>query len=108
MLFERESSASKIKRRQSKTYANALGGGLSNNFTMLFEALSMQLCKSMQVKLVGDLINESDDKLWRMLDKYVEAGREPEDFSDLKSVGVDETFKKKHHDYISMFVVTHK
>jgi len=78
--------------------------GMSNGFTMLFEALSMQLCKSMPVKIVGDLINESDDKLWRMLDMYVEIARELEDFTDLESVGVDETSKKKHHDYISLFV----
>ena len=64
----------------------------------------MQLCKAMPVKQVGDLINESDDKLWQMLDKYIDAGRELEDFSELKSVGVDETSKKKNHDYISLFV----
>ena len=78
--------------------------GLSNGFTMLFEALVMQLCKAMPVNQVGSLIKESDDKLWRMLDKYIDAGREHEDFSVLKSVGVDETSKKKRHDYISLFV----
>lgn len=78
--------------------------GLSIGFTMLFEALCMELCKSMPVNNVGNIINESDDKLWRMLDKYVEAGREIEDFSKLKSVGVDETSKKKGHDYITLFV----
>ena len=78
--------------------------GLSTGFSLLFEALAMQLCKAMPVKQVGDLINESDDKLWQMLDKYIDAGRELEDFSELKSVGVDETSKKKNHDYISLFV----
>lgn len=78
--------------------------GLSAGFSLLFEALVMQLCKAMPVKQVGDLINESDDKLWQMLDKYIDAGRELEDFSELKSVGVDETSKKKNHDYISLFV----
>ncbi len=78
--------------------------GLGIGFTMLFEALCMELCKSMPVNNVGNIINESDDKLWRMLDKYVEAGREIEDFSKLKSVGVDETSKKKGHDYITLFV----
>ena len=78
--------------------------GLSNGFTMLFEALVMQLCKAMPVNQVGAIIKESDDKLWRMLDKYVKAGREFEDFTDVESVGMDETSKKKHHDYITLFV----
>jgi len=78
--------------------------GLSSGFTMLFEALSMQLCTFMPVNNVGNIISESDDKLWRMLDKYVDAGREIEDMSEVKSIGVDETSKKKHHDYITLFV----
>ena len=78
--------------------------GMSNGFTMLFEALVMQLCKAMPVNQVGAIIKESDDKLWRMLDKYVEAGRELENFTDVESVGMDETSKKKHHDYITLFV----
>lgn len=78
--------------------------GKNSGFTMLFEALILQLCKAMPVNQVGELINESDDKLWRMLDKYVDTAREFEDFSDLESVGVDETSKKKHHDYITLFV----
>jgi transposase len=78
--------------------------GLSNGFTLLFEALAMQLCKAMPVNQVSTLINESDDKLWRMLEKYIDTGRGLEDFSGLVSVGVDETSKRKHHDYISLFV----
>lgn len=78
--------------------------GQNSGFTMLFEALVLQLCKAMPVNQVGELINESDDKLWRMLDKYIDIAREFEDFSDLESIGVDETSKKKHHDYITLFV----
>jgi len=78
--------------------------GQNSGFTLLFEALVLQLCKAMPVNQVGKLINETDDKLWRMLDKYIDLAREFEDFSDLKSIGVDETSKKKHHDYITLFV----
>ncbi len=78
--------------------------GQNSGFTMLFEALVMQLCKAMPVNQVSKLINESDDKLWRMLDKYVHTAREFEDFSDLESIGVDETSQKKHHNYITLFV----
>ena len=78
--------------------------GQNSGFTMLFEALILQLCKAMPVNQVGKLINETDDKLWRMLEKYIDIAREFEDFSDLESIGVDETSKKKHHDYITLFV----
>ena len=78
--------------------------GQNSGFTMLFEALVLQLCKAMPVNQVGELISESDDKLWRMLDKYIDMAREFEDFSDIESIGVDETSKKKHHDYITLFV----
>jgi transposase len=78
--------------------------GQNSGFTMLFEALVLQLCKAMPVNQVGNLINESDDKLWRMLDKYIAQAREFEDFSDLETIGIDETSQKKHHNYITLFV----
>ncbi len=78
--------------------------GQNSGFTLLFEALVLQLCKAMPVNQVSKLINESDDKLWRMLDKYVDTARELEDFSNIESVGMDETSQKKHHNYITLFV----
>jgi transposase len=39
-----------------------------------------------------------------MLDKYVEAARSQEDFSSLKSVGMDETSRAKYHQYVTLFV----
>jgi len=38
--------------------------GLQNGFTLLFEALIMQLCKSMPIHQVAILIGVSDYKLW--------------------------------------------
>ena len=78
--------------------------GKSSGFTLLFEALIIQLCKAMPINQVSKLINESDDKLWRMLYKYIDIAREFEDFSELETIGVDETSKRKHHDYITIFV----
>jgi len=78
--------------------------GKSKGFTLLFEALLIQLCKYMPVNQVGAVANVSDDKLWTMLDRYIEIAREHEDFKNVVSVGVDETSKKKHHDYITLFV----
>jgi transposase len=40
-------------------------------FTLLFEALLMQLCKAMPVHNVSQLTGVSDHKVWRVLDAYI-------------------------------------
>lgn len=78
--------------------------GKSRGFTLLFEALLIQLCCEMPVNAVSRLTGADDNKIWRMLDVYVEAARENESFSSLSRVGLDETSKRKHHDYVTLFV----
>jgi transposase len=78
--------------------------GLSNGFTLLFEALLMQLCQAMPVNKVAQLIKTSDDKLWNMLDRYINKTREHEDFKDVDAIGLDETSMAKGHEYITLFV----
>ena len=58
----------------------------------------------MPVKSVADLIGEHDTRIWRVLEYYVSKARSEEDFSEVKSVGVDETSRAKGHNYISVFV----
>lgn len=72
--------------------------------TLLFEALLLALCRNMPVDRVARLTNVSDNKLWRMLDLYVEAARYDEDCSQLSTVGMDETSVAKGHDDITLFV----
>lgn len=78
--------------------------GVMNGWTMLFEALIMKLAKQMAVNNVADLLKISDDKIWRMLDIYIHAARLNEDYSEVKTVGIDETSIAKGHQYISLFV----
>lgn len=78
--------------------------GLSNGFTLLFEALLMQLVSAMPVKKVADIAKVSDDKLWDMIDRYIKETRVYEDFSEIKAIGLDETSRAKGHDYITLFV----
>lgn len=73
-------------------------------FTLLFEALLLELCRNMPVDRVARMTNVSDNKLWRMLDLYVEAARFDEDCSPLSTVGMDETSVAKGHDYMTLFV----
>jgi len=78
--------------------------GLSNGFTLLFEALLVQLAQAMPVSKVAKITHTSDDKLWSMLDKYVNTTREYEDFKNIDKIGMDETSRAKGHEYITLFV----
>lgn len=78
--------------------------GLSNGFTLLFEALVLQLASHMPVHTVSRIINESDHKIWATIERYVTMALANNDYSHLKAVGMDETSKRKGHDYITLFV----
>lgn len=78
--------------------------GVVNGFTLLFEALIMQLAQAMPVHNVAKLTGVSDYKIWSLLDIYVAKAKETEDFSEVTAIGIDETSVAKGHDYISLFV----
>lgn len=78
--------------------------GKSSGFTLLFEALLMQLLAAMPVLEVSKIVQVSDDKLWRMLERYVDLARDDLDFSQVTAIGIDETSRRKGHDYITLFV----
>lgn len=78
--------------------------GVANGFTLLFEALIIQLCKMMPVNNVVKITGVSDYRIWSLLDVYIEKAKATEDFSNVTQIGMDETSAKKGHDYISLFV----
>jgi transposase len=78
--------------------------GLSNGFTLLFEALLVQLCQAMPVNRVASITKTSDDKLWSMLGSYIDTTRQEENFEDIDAIGLDETSRAKGHEYITLFV----
>jgi len=78
--------------------------GVVSGFTLLFEALLIQFCRSMPVHNVSQLTGVSDHKIWRVLDVYVNAAKFDEDLSDVTLLGMDETSVAKRHDYIPLFV----
>ncbi len=78
--------------------------GVNPGFTLLFEALLIQLCKHMPVKVVARQVSETDQKIWRLLHKYVDSTRELSDYSEITAVGMDETSRAKGHEYITLFV----
>ncbi len=78
--------------------------GVNSGFTMLFEALLMELCEHMPVQTVANMINVDDEKIWRILHKYIERARKDVDLSKTTRIGLDETSKAKGHNYVTCFV----
>jgi transposase len=78
--------------------------GVSNGFTMLFEALVIELASHMPVHRVSKIIKESDYKIWTMLERYINTALANNDYSKIKAVGIDETSQRKGHKYITLFV----
>lgn len=76
----------------------------SSGFTLLMDSMIVILAQHMPVKTVADIIGEHDTRIWRVLEHYVQEARSNEDFSNVHSVGVDETSRAKGHNYISVFV----
>ncbi|NOQ76205.1 MAG: ISL3 family transposase [Methylococcaceae bacterium] len=95
----------RIKRDDSKVrMISPPWEGRVSGFTLLFEALLIQLCKAMPVHNVSQLTGVSDHKIWRVLDTYIDLAKIDENFSDISVIGMDETSITRGHDYITLFV----
>jgi transposase len=77
--------------------------GLSTHFTKEFEAFTLLLLREMPVSKVGELVGETDTRLWRLLFRQVDAAYAEADFSNVCCVGVDEMSVRKGQEYISVF-----
>lgn len=77
--------------------------GLSSHFTKEFEAFALLLMREMPVSKVGEIMGESDTRLWRMLFRQINAAYAEADFSNTCCVGVDEMSVHKGQEYISIF-----
>ena len=78
--------------------------GLSNGFTLLFEAMLMELVRLMPVRQVAGLCRLTDHRLWALMKKYTSSARAEADYSSVTRIGVDETAARRGHDYVSLFV----
>ncbi|HDH27651.1 MAG TPA: ISL3 family transposase, partial [Euryarchaeota archaeon] len=75
-----------------------------SGFTLLFEALIMTLVQDLPVKALARLIGEHDTRIWRVLRHYIDEARSREDYQDVHRIGIDETARKRGHQYVSLFV----
>jgi transposase len=80
--------------------------GAAHGFTLLFEAFIIQLAKSgMTVHQLTKLLGKTyDNKIWKMLHLYTETARSHSDYSEVESIGIDETAVRRGHDYVTTFV----
>jgi transposase len=75
-----------------------------SGFTLLFEALILQLAQCMAVLQIANLVDEHDTVLWRIIQRYVNQAQAAANYSDVRHVGVDETATKRGHNYVTLFV----
>jgi len=78
--------------------------GKLNGFTLLFEALILQIARCMPANQLKAIIGVSNYKIWKIIEKYVDEMRELQDMSEVSEIGIDETSARKKHDYITLFV----
>ena len=77
--------------------------GEGKHFTRDFEAFALTLMREMPMKKAGDILGESDTRLWRLLFKHVAKAYAALDLSGLVHLGVDEMNCRKGHDYLTVF-----
>jgi len=73
-------------------------------FTLMYEAYLLQLCKHMPISQVARMSKTYDKKLWKLLDCYIQKGLYEADHINVTCLGIDETSRKRGHEYITLFV----
>jgi transposase len=78
--------------------------GRSRGLTQEFEAFALTLMREMPVSKAGEILGETDQKLWRALFAHVEAAWHDLSWENVVWVGADEMNRKKGHNYLTVFV----
>jgi transposase len=78
--------------------------GRSRGLTQEFEAFALTLMREMPVKKAGEILGETDQKLWRALFAHVDAAWTDLSWENVVWVGADEMNRKKGHNYLTVFV----
>jgi transposase len=78
--------------------------GRSRGVTQEFEAFALTLMREMPVSKAGEILGETDQKLWRALFAHVDAAWTELSWENVVWVGADEMNRKKGHNYLTVFV----
>ena len=77
----------------------------AKHFTALFEAQVLVMAmSSMPVRGIAGVMREHDTRIWAMLNRIVAKAHAEADFSGVTDVGVDETARRRGHNYLTSFV----
>jgi transposase len=78
--------------------------GRSRGLTQEFEAFAWTLMREMPVKKAGEILGETDQKLWRALFAHLDAAWQDLSWENVIWVGADEMNRKKGHNDLTVFV----
>ena len=73
-----------------------------SGFTLLFEALSLTMCRELPVRQAARALRVRDKQLWRRIEHYVSEARKRQDMSQVRIVGIDETSLRRGHNYVTV------
>lgn len=73
-----------------------------SGFTLLFEALSLSLCRELPVAQAAGLLRVAAKRLWTRIAHYVGTARAQDDMRGVRQIGIDETRVKKGHEYLTV------
>lgn len=77
--------------------------GRSKHFTREFEAFALTLMREMPVKRAGEILGETDHRMWRMLFAHVDAAYAQLSLEDVVWVGADEMNRRKGRNHLTVF-----
>jgi transposase len=77
--------------------------GRSKHFTQDLEAFTETLMREMAVKRAGQILRESDTRMWRMFFAQLKAAHSRLSFDNVVWVGADEMNRRKGHNYLTVF-----
>lgn len=74
-----------------------------SGFTLPFGLLVRSLCREMSVAAVAEMTAMHANRLWRILNHYVERARKAVDLSGFRQLGIDKFSLRKGHVYMTSF-----
>lgn len=77
-----------------------------SGFTLLFEALVLAMAEQMPIAAMARQLGEHDTRLWRIVQHYVDQARECADYHDVTTIGIDETSRRRGHQYVTIVADT--
>ncbi len=75
-----------------------------SKFTLLFEQAAMTLVREMPVLATARIMEITDQRLWRIVNFYVQQAMQDIDLSGLEAFALDETASKRGHNYVTVFI----